>query len=400
MTSVRGAGEAETHPIGPSDRVVRASRTVSPWFVDVVVALATLGVSIGNIATQDAIGLAGIPPGGYVLLSAGSVAIALRRRWPIAVLAAALLMTVLWSALGYPGNPVLHVLVALYTVGRHVSDWRTGVPALAIALAVMGFEQTLDEDPLAEVAGALVLTFLPWYVGRRVRIRADYAAAAKARAEFLAWKREADAQRTIDDARATMARELHDVVAHTVSVMTVQAGLARVVLRDDPDRAEEAIIAVENAGRSATDELRHLLAVLRSETPSNGLSPQPGLVQVPALVDQLRAAGVESTLVMAVESEIPSRVDLFAYRIVQEALTNVLKHAGPGATAQLRIEQVGDALEVEVLDTGGGAIQLDGSGRGLVGMRERALLLGGSFDAGPRLGGGFRVVAHLPIGAS
>ena len=185
-------------------------------------------------------------------------------------------MTVAWTALDYPGNPVLHILVSLYAVGRYVPDWRISLAALAVALAVVGVIQVTDGDPASEVVTALVVTTLPWYVGRRVRIRGDYAAAARERAEHLEWKRATEAERAIADARAGIARELHDVVAHNVSVMTVQAGVARLVVADDPERAQEAIGAVEEAGRRALDELRHLLGVLRPEThPASSARSRP-----------------------------------------------------------------------------------------------------------------------------
>jgi signal transduction histidine kinase len=242
------------------------------------------------------------------------------------------------------------------------------------------------------------VTTLPWYVGRRVRIRAYYAAAVRDRAEHLEWKRASEAQRAITDARAGIARELHDVVAHNVSVMTVQAGVARLVVVDDPVRAQEAIGAVEEAGRRALDELRHLLGVLRPETGSGELGPQPALNQVHELVDRLRQTGMSISLAADIPSELPVRVDLFSYRIVQEALTNVLKHGGVDAAAQVRLEEADGQLEIEVTDTGTVTSTLPGSGQGIVGMRERAILLGGTLDAGPRPEGGFRVLARLPIG--
>jgi len=286
-------------------------------------------------------------------------------------------------------------LTALYAIGRYVPELRLSLVALAVGLAVVVFGQVADDDPVSDLITAAVLTMLPWYVGRLLRGRA---AAARERAEQLEWKRAAEAQRVIDDARAGIARELHDVVAHNVSVMTVQASVARLVVEDDREKAQEAIGAVEEAGRRALDELRHLLGVLRPDTPSDELVPQPALNQVQRLVDQLRQTGMEITLTADVPSELPVRLDLFAYRIVQEALTNVLKHGGVAAMADVRLEEADGHLEIEVRDTGMGKTTLLGSGQGIAGMRERAALLGGSFEAGPRLGGGFRVMAKLPIG--
>ncbi|HXQ55486.1 MAG TPA: sensor histidine kinase, partial [Actinomycetes bacterium] len=216
-----------------------------------------------------------------------------------------------------------------------------------------------------------------------------------------------EARRIVTEERTRIARELHDVVAHRVSLMTVQAGAAKAVAAEDPEASLRAMGAVEEAGRQALDELRHLLGVLRPETDLDGLGPQPGLADLPRLVEQIRGAGVDVSLATdGVSGELPARVDLFAYRIVQEALTNVLKHAGPGAHSEVRLGTDRSGIVIEVLNDGRGAVIMPGSGaaegsargHGIVGMRERARLLGGTLDAGPRPGGGFGVVAHLPTG--
>jgi signal transduction histidine kinase len=242
--------------------------------------------------------------------------------------------------------------------------------------------------------------FVAWYVGRRVQFREQ-------RADQLRREQAAEARRIVVEERSRIARELHDVVAHRVSLMTVQAGAAKAVAAEDPEGALRAMGAVEEAGRQALDELRHLLGVLRPETDPDGLGPQPGLADLPRLVEQTRGAGLDVSLATAgVVAGLPARVDLFAYRIVQEALTNVLKHAGPGAHTEVRLGTDRRGVVIEVLDDGSGASGLagpdvddaGGRGHGIVGMRERARLLGGTLDARPRPGGGFRVVAHLPTG--
>jgi signal transduction histidine kinase len=398
MTDPRYSGHIETNPTGVGGRAIGDRLRFSPVGMDVAVVVVVFGASVVNVAAQDEVAISEISVAGFLLLAIGSVALFWRRSWPLAVLGVALAMTVAWTAFGYPGNPVLLILVSLYAVGRYVPEGRISLAALAVALAVVGFGQVTDGDSASEVVAALVVTTLPWYVGRRVRIRASYVAAARERAEHLEWKRATEAQRAIADARAGIARELHDVVAHNVSVMTVQAGVARLVVVDDPVRAQEAIGAVEEAGRRALDELRHLLGVLRPETASGELGPQPALNQVHELVDQLRQTGMSISLAADVPSELPVRVDLFSYRIVQEALTNVLKHGGIDAAVQVRLEEADGQLEIEVADTGTVTSTLPGSGQGIVGMRERAILLGGTLEAGPRPEGGFRVFARLPIG--
>ena len=241
--------------------------------------------------------------------------------------------------------------------------------------------------------------FVAWYVGRRVQLREQ-------RAAQLQREQGAEARRIVIEERTRIARELHDVVAHRVSLMTVQAGAAKAVAAEDPEGALRAMAAVEEAGRQALDELRHLLGVLRPETGLDGLGPQPGLADLPRLVEQIRGAGLDVSLATdGVPAALPARVDLFAYRIVQEALTNVLKHAGPGAHAEVRLGTEPGGIVIEVLDDGKGleppsaaAGPFRSAGHGIVGMRERALLLGGTLDARPRPGRGFQVVAHLPTG--
>ena len=377
--------------------VIGSFRHARPPVVDALIAAAVFGASLVNIAVQAEAPISEIPAAGFLLLAVASIALLWRRSRALAVLGVALAMALAWVALGYKGNPVFHILVSLYAVGRHVPDGRFSVGALAAALGVNLLGQLTDGDPISDVVTGVVVTVLPWYVGRRVRVRW---AAARERAEHLEWKRATDAQRAIDDARAAIARELHDVVAHNVSVMTVQAGLARLVVADDPAKAEEAIGEVEEAGRRALDELRHLLGVLRPETASDELGPQPGLTQVLQLVDRLQQTGMRVSLAMDAPPDLPVRVELFAYRIVQEALTNVLKHGGGDAAAQVRIQTDSDHLDIEVTDTGTGAGtgMLPGSGHGIIGMNERAALLGGTFEAGPQPEGGFRVRARLPMG--
>jgi signal transduction histidine kinase len=398
MTDSLHSDAAGASPTGRGGSVIGDRLRLPPVGVDVTVAVFVLVAGVVNVAAQDAAGVSEIPIAGFLMLAVGSVALLWRRSRPLAVLGVALAMTVAWMAFGYPGNPVFHILVSLYAVGRYVADRRIGLVALAAALAVVGGGQAADGDSGAEVVTALIVTTASWYVGRRVRIRGEYAAAARERAEYLEWRRATEAERAIADARAGIARELHDVVAHNVSVMTVQAGVARLVVSDDPQRALEAIGAVEEAGRRALDELRHLLGVLRPEGTSGELGPQPSLNQVPGLVDRLRQTGMTIALAVDVSSELPVRVDLFAYRIVQEALTNVLKHGGVDATSSVRLEEADGRLDIEVTNTGAGPAAVPGSGRGIAGMQERATSLGGTFEAGPRPEGGFRVFARLPMG--
>ena len=341
--------------------------------------------------------------GAFFVFAVASGALYWRRSQPLMVFG------VTWAATALStGVPTLELigiamLVALYGVGRYVAADRWSYLGLGGAFALVGLTFLMDEVTAAEIRSAkpeaiagvtfgLSLIFLVWYIGRRVRIRAE-------RAAHLEREHAAEARRAVAEERTRIARELHDVVAHRVSLMTVQAGAAKTVAADDLEGAVRAMEAVEVAGRQALSELRHLLDVLRPEAEVDGLDPQPGLADVPRLVAQFEEAGLHVSLAMnGARTDLPARVDLSVYRIVQEALTNVLKHAGPSARAEVRLSADNHAIAIEVLDNGHRATILPGSGHGIVGMRERALLLGGSLDAGPRLDGGFQVVARLPVG--
>jgi signal transduction histidine kinase len=328
-----------------------------------------------------------------VLLAVACAAIYWRRSQPFAVLWVTVIATAIAAGIGYTQmGGGLAMLVALYTVGRHSSSDLWSYIGLGGAAAVFGLDYLLGELTAAAVGVGLVVMSMAWYIGTRVRLRAEQAA-QRAREQA------AEADRAVAGERTRIARELHDVVAHRVSLMTVQAGAAKTVAGDDPQAALQAMEAVEHAGREALEELRHLLGVLRPKSDGGSLGPQPGLADVARLVDQFEEAGLDVSLTMSdVPADLPARVDLSAYRIVQEALTNVLKHAGPGARAEVRLGIDNDAVSIEITDDGHAATSLPGSGHGIMGMRERAVLLDGSLTAGHLPDGGFRVLARLPIG--
>jgi signal transduction histidine kinase len=332
-----------------------------------------------------------VPIAALLAFAVAGAALYWRRRAPLAVLGVAVAA---WAATLGSGYADLGgvAIIALYSAGRYATEDRWAQVGVAAAIAVVSVDILTSPAPWGDAVLGGVVMFVAWYVGRRLRLRQERAAHALR-------EQAAEARRVVIEERARIARELHDVVAHRVSLMTVQAGAAKAVAAEDPEGARRAMAAVEEAGRQALDELRHLLGVLRPESDLDGLGPQPGLADLPRLVEQLRGAGVEVSLATdGVPAGLPARVDLFAYRIVQEALTNVLKHAGPGARTEVRLGADRSGIVIEVLDDGQGASVLPGAGHGLVGMRERALLLGGTLDARPRPGGGFRVVAHLPTG--
>lgn len=342
-----------------------------------------------------------LPIAVLLVFAAVSAALYWRRRAPLLVLGLSLgswLILLVSVDADVDAHLGFVTIIALYSVGRYVTagQWAKGEAAVVATIVVVNLDGLGDPTPWWETAvfGGIFM-FGAWYIGRRLQLRAE-------RAAHLRRERAAEARRIVTEERARIARELHDVVAHRVSLMTVQAGAAKAVIGTDRDAAVAAIGAVEEAGRQALSELRDLLGVLRPQAESDDLGPQPGLTDLPRLAEQFRDAGLDVSLSTDGVPDVPDRVDLFAYRIVQEALTNVLKHAGPGALAQVRVSAGGGGIVIEVVDNGrslgGQATGSEPGGHGIVGMRERALLLGGTLDAGLRPGGGYRVMAYLPTG--
>jgi signal transduction histidine kinase len=388
-------------PLGNAPRGFRGPFARWPRAADAVLAIAVFLAAVflvdgpGDSIVIRPIG--DVPITELLAYAVASAALYWRRHAPLAVLGVTL---VAWAVmLGSDYSQLGGVaIIALYSVGRYATDSRWGHVGVAAAIAEVSVDLLNDPAPWGEAVFGAVVMFVAWYIGRRMRLREQ-------RAAQLRREQAAEARRIVIEERTRIARELHDVVAHRVSLMTVQAGAAKAVAAEDPEGALRAMGAVEEAGRQALDELRHLLGVLRPETDPDGLGPQPGLADLPRLVEQTRVAGLDVSLATdGMVAGLPARVDLFAYRIVQEALTNVLKHAGPGARTEVRLGTDRRGVVIEILDDGRGATvlpgpDLDGAGargHGIVGMRERARLLGGSLDARPRPGGGFGVVAHLP----
>lgn len=360
-------------------------------------------VFLGNyFITEEGQGLAirainDLPHTTTLLFALASGSLYRRRHLPLAVLVVSLSTLVFLTGFGYI-NSLWAVPFALYGVGRYVDNNRFSYIGVIATTAIASITAFLEKDPIGHIAFAFVLLFLVWYIGRYIRVRGDYLHLLEQRAVQHEREQVSEARRAVTDERTRIARELHDVVAHRVSLMTVQAGAAKTVAADDLRGALQAMEAVENAGRQALDELRHLMGVLRPESEGNALMPQPSIADIPRLIEEIRNAGLQVSLKISGEpSNLPARVALSAYRIVQESMTNVLKHAGPDASAEIRLSIEEHEVAIEVLDNGQGGASIN-SGHGIVGMRERAQLLGGRLDARPRELGGFQVVAHLPIG--
>jgi signal transduction histidine kinase len=242
-----------------------------------------------------------------------------------------------------------------------------------------------------------------WALGEFAGARRAYHAELEQRLRLLETERDQQARIAVADERARIARELHDVVAHAVSVMVVQADGAAYAVHSQPDLAERAVKTISSTGREALTELRRLLGVLRSEDAAGERTPQPGTQSLSELAERVRAVGLPVQLdIVGNVDDLPAGVGLGIYRIVQEALTNSLKHAGPGSSATVRVERNGDRVHLSIVDNGHRSnrtlVGVSG-GNGLIGMRERALVFGGTLEAGPRPAGGWQVRATLPFGS-
>lgn len=327
----------------------------------------------------------------------------LARRWspfaaPMAVwVLAAALSFVDGRLVGFSVSASAAGMAAAYLLGN-LPDARQARIGLLIVFA--GSAIIVFNAP-SGVSGDLV--FLPalfamaWLGGLALQQRGARAEEAELRAARLAREREEATRAAIADERARIARELHDVLGHSVSVMTIQASAVRRLLRPDQEKERDALLAVEQTGREALTEMRRLVGILRLSDTAPDLEPQPGLAQVTKLVNQTRDLGLDVEL--QVEGEpvpLPPGLDLTAYRLIQEGLTNARKHSNAQHT-EVRLRYGADALEVEVCDDGAGVTAIHDGGQGLIGMRERVSIYGGQFEAGPRAGGGFRLRARLPV---
>jgi signal transduction histidine kinase len=352
---------------------------------------------------------------GTFLLVASGLVLVVRRRWPVAVFAFTAAASVLYFALEFPDGPGwLALLVAIYTVTAHGDGRRSlvvagvGIGLLAVAWLVAA-QDVEPREALGWVFFRIGASVMSAALGESARSRRVIAAEAEERAELAERTREEEARARVDAERLRIAREVHDTVAHSIAIINIQAGVTAHVLDKRPEQARATLEAIEQTSSQALQEMRAILGVLRdSDDPRE---PHPGLAQVDELAATARDAGLELTLVSPdPDGPVPSAVGSAAYRILQESITNVLRHAGP-TRVRVALAYDDDVLEVSVVDdgrvpapVGGGTTHpprapapATGTGRGIVGMRERCRLLGGDLRAGPRPGGGFEVRARLPL---
>jgi signal transduction histidine kinase len=373
-----------------------------PLTQDIALALALFAISVVTVSTgrAESVGSPNNGPSGvalFILVLFATLPIALRRRLPLEVFAITLTAGVISDLIGGPFQ-FAGALVGLYTVaaylGRPRSIYAAGASGIATVVTSIGDSGT----PMAQVSAILAVFAASWLLGDNIRTRRAYLRELEDRADRLEREREESIRRAAADEQARIARELHDIITHNVSVMTVQAAAAGDVFETHPGRVREALDSIESTGREALTELRRLLGRVHPEDAGAALAPQPGLARLDALLEQVRAAGLQVQLtVEGTPHELPIGLDLSAYRIVQEALTNILKHA-QASKATVRIRYEPDAIALEVIDDGRGPAADDAErGQGIIGMRERAALVGGALRVGRAPGGGFAVDARIPL---
>ena len=380
------------------------SRALAERWGDLIVVCVLLGAAELDVWTAEAPADA---PAGWALanalLVAGStVPLLLRQRVPLVVLV--LVIAAGGAQLAYTDEPPgsgagwVALNLALYSVAAHGA--RREAIAGAVLIAAVIAVQFADGGRVEDVFSELLFLGVVWALGRWVRVRRSGTRQLEERARRLEAEGVLNARLAVERERARIARELHDSIAHSVSVMVLQAGAAEQVVMDRPERARASLSAIQDVGRDAVVELRRLLTLLRSDDDDAPLAPHPGVAGLDTLLAHVRDAGLPVELsVEGTPEPLPTAIDLSAYRIVQEALTNTLKHAGQ-AHAQVTLRYGDHALELEVLDDGnrGGAPDPQAArGFGLAGMRERATLYGGVLEAGPRHDGGYALRARLPL---
>ena len=407
------------------DWILARLERVNPRLLDVAVALVLTGVGVMNLL-ETSIDQGGreVTPIAVALVLLMNLPLVARRRYPSGTLSVVGISTILFAATGPFTGFGLGVLYALYSLAVYSDprDSQRGIfyTMVGIALTFIGVLVNVPNVSLTWWVGELLTAWLmfgvAWVLGDLVRRRSEAVRELRLRAAELEDERAENERLAVEAERARIARELHDAVAHNVSVMVVQAGAARRTLEagatvegaDGADAAaaalttaREGLAAIESTGRETLVEMRRMVGTLRP-VEAEAYEPTPSLAALDGLLERVRAAGLAVDLAVEGEArQLPQGVDLSAYRVVQEALTNTLRHAH-AASARVRLAYAADALTVEVTDDGRGAaaamLETPHRGYGLVGMRERVGMIGGELVAGPRPGGGFEVRARLPLG--
>jgi signal transduction histidine kinase len=394
---------------------VRRLERLSPWVVDAGLALGLAGLALTEIANDARCPCVTAADAWWSAAFAIAITLplALRRRYPFTVMNAVGIVAAVYNIIDIPPDPytlTFAILVAVYSVSAYARRPLAVAAAVitAVALVLINLPVMADENAFADVVNQFVLLGGGWIAGQNTRYRRRQAELLRERAERAEREQQGRERVAILEERGRLAREIHDVIAHSVGVIAVQAGAARAVAEQRPDRAREALAAIEEVSKDTLVELRRTLGALRAASQETDLRPAPGLTVLAELVGQVRRAGVSvSVREEGGSRDLPSGVDLSAYRVVQEALTNTVKHSG-SPTAQVMIYYGTTSLEVVVIDEGrvpprrelaGGNGGAQGGGHGLIGMRERVAMLGGEFEAGTTQTG-FSVRARFPLTAA
>jgi signal transduction histidine kinase len=367
--------------------------------VDVLIAALAVAVEIEVLAKGHQLDFAVLGPLSLFFV----LPLLFRRRYPLVAPCVSLAAFALAATFDPTGLERIDIdalagIAVMISLGA-IRDREGAIVGLALGLTTGIYVQyRFPDTTTSDLVGAAIFYAGAWFAGRALATRAEQTRVLRARVEEAERARAVAAERAATEERARIASELHDVVAHSVSVMVVQSSGVRRLLREDQHRERDALLSVEQIGRQALTEMRRMLGVMRpgEEAPAS-LTPQPGLQHLDHLISQVVEAGLPVTLrVEGERPQLPPGVDLSAYRIVQEGLTNALKHA-PGSNAEVVIRFLDNKLNLEIADDGKEVTVEDGLGHGLVGMRERVALYGGTLEAGPREGGGYVLRAELPL---
>jgi signal transduction histidine kinase len=380
-------------------QLLRRLRRLSPFTVDVAMAVAIAAFGLAEFLVR-------VPdhersPVSVVALTGAYLAIAFRRRAPfraaVAMFALFIVTNVVLVSLEPLNVPLCGVLLMAWALGRQLPTTRLALAGLALVVVALEIViVTMEEQGPTDYFFPCAFAVVAWVAGRAVRLRSELTEELHEAAVRAEEAHEAELARAAAEERRRIAREMHDVVAHSVSVMVVQAGGARRILDQDPARAIDAAVHIEETGRAALVEMRRLLGMLGHQDDATR-APQPTFAEVGALVRRSRQAGQPVELMVLGEPRsLPAGIDLAAYRVIQEGLTNALRHAN-GTPTEITVRWAPDAIELAVADRGPGLVDGGEAGHGLVGMRERVRLYGGELWTGRRDGGGFEIRARIPL---
>ena len=379
------------------ERMLRAARIPKQAFaLDVFLAGVFAALIVGATTGQDH----NLGPGQVLFIGLMAAPLGFRRVWPLGVLAVTTVVAAAYGLLGYPGGPIYTgVIFAVYTVGTRLPRNQALIAAGA-SMAVV-FAGVFAGDGMNGIETPIHLLFVSWgfavvFIGDAARNRGRYVESLKERARQAEETRDEEARRRVAEERVRIARDIHDAVGHSLATITVQAAAGAKLFESEPERAFEALTAIRETSKHALRDLGATLNVLRPGEEAAPREPSPGVADFAALLRAPATAGIDVKTEFEGEPyPLPGAVDVAAYRILQESLTNVIRHA-KASCAEVAVRYEPEFMELEVRDDGAAPVRANGHGHGLTGMRERAESLGGSFTAGPLPGGGYRVWTRLP----